>query len=80
MWKLPVGILWSVLCAAFGLLPEGVMYFTWNLVNPSDPLTKTALVAIFYLGGAGFCFIFGFLAFALWVAGTQAIVESPRLY
>ena len=66
----------SVICLAFGLIPEGIMYFTWSLITPTEVWQKLVLLGLFWFGGASLCILFGFLAFAFWVACLSEITKS----
>lgn len=65
-------LIWTALCAGFGLLPEIIMYFTYGMIAPQDFWQKFAVIVVFWLGGVGLCVFFGFLFFALWVSGLAA--------
>ena len=61
------GIIGTLVCLVIGLIPEGVMWMLWGLIHPSSETSKILVLAVFWLGGAGLCFLFAFLAFSLWV-------------
>jgi len=66
-------VIWTLICFCLAIIPETAMYFTWSLVNPVEPIAKILLVAVFWLGGAGLCFLFGVVGFALWVSGLDKL-------
>ena len=65
----------SIVCLIIGLIPEITMYFLWGVINPETAALKALTIAIFVFGGGGLCFAFGVIAFVLWVAVMQAIIE-----
>jgi hypothetical protein len=73
--KLFFSIVFTVLFVLFALIPETIMYFTWHLVQPENPIQRLAMVALFFVGGGGLCVFFGILAVALWAAVIGAILD-----
>lgn len=64
----------TLLCLLFAILPEIAMYATWHLISPSTEITRILLMILFWATGGGLCLVFGFLAFAGWVAILNEII------
>ncbi len=61
-------LLTTLLCLAFALIPEIVMYSLYGAINPVGELSKIVILAIFWFGGSGLSILFAFLGFAVWCA------------
>jgi len=73
--KLAFGIIGSLCCLVFALIPEAAMYFLYGVVNPTTTLERILVLGAFWFGGAGMCVLFGFLALAVWTALIKTVLE-----
>jgi hypothetical protein len=70
-----VGIVMTLICILGALIPEIVMYFTWNLVHPESEVAKIVLIALFWVAGGGMSVFFAFLGFMVWVSFMKALLD-----
>ena len=77
-WYLKLGI-WlggGLICTVIGLIPVGIAYWLYHLINPQGELVRLATVALMLVfGGGGTLALWGFLFIAM-LAWTGAILDE----
>ena len=58
----------SLLCLCFALIPETIMYFVYQIIDPTTVLEKILIFGIFWFGGVSVCVLFAVLGLMLWAA------------
>ncbi len=71
MLKVVGFIIWSLICLAFALIPEAVMYFLWGVIDPVTAIERLLVIAVFLIGGGSISVLFAFLGVALWANGVK---------
>lgn len=75
MIKLIAGLIVTVVCLALALVPELGMYILWNIIGPTEEVSRMVLGICFFFFGGGACIGFGFLGMALWAAMIAVILD-----
>lgn len=70
-----LAILFTVILAAIGLIPEMAMCYAWSVVHPVSELARVILALGFWIFGGGMSLLFGFGAVAFWIATMAFIAE-----
>jgi hypothetical protein len=60
--------LFGVIGLVFAAIPETLMYFLYNFIDPTTTLEKIFVFAIFWFGGISLCILFAMLGFALFAS------------
>jgi len=68
-------VLSTLACLILALLPEGVMYAIYHVIQPQTDLTRVLLLVAFWFGGAAFCLGFGALALFIWLLAIQIVTK-----
>lgn len=63
----------SIISLVVAFLPEIVMYFLYNLIDPSTFLERMVVIGLFLLTGGPISVFFAFLGLRLWVSFIEAM-------
>ena len=76
MFKFIASTVVTIFCIALALIPEFGMYIIWQLVSPTEEITRLILSVAFLFVGGGTCVFFGVCALAIWLSLISTILDS----
>lgn len=60
-------IFYVIISLVIALIPEIVMYLTYEMIQPTTDTARVLLLGLFWFGGGSLCLLFAFFGFMFFV-------------